>query len=75
MMEGNINANTSKMDWLSGDLPGVWRSFKQHCEFMFTGPLKGKSEDQLCNFDDLGMGERSRYLQHVDTHWRRVKET
>ena len=60
MMEGNINANTPKMDWLSGDLPGAWRSFKQHCEFMFGRPLKGKSEDQLCNYLMIWVGEKGR---------------
>ena len=67
MIEGNINANTPKMDWLSGDLPGAWRSFKQHCEFMFGGPLKGKSQDQLCNYLMTWVGEKGRDIYNTWT--------
>ena len=67
MMEGNINTNTPKMDWLSGGLPGAWRSFKQHCEFMFGGPHKGKSEDQLCNYLMIWVGEKGRDIYNTWT--------
>ena len=66
-MEGNINANTPKMDWLSGDLPGAWCLFKQHCQFMFGGPLKGKSEDQLCNYLMIWVGEKGRGIYNTWT--------
>jgi hypothetical protein len=37
--------STPKMDWISGDLPTALKSFKQHVQFMFDGPLKGKNEE------------------------------
>ena len=39
-----------KMDWESGDLPTAWKSFKQHVQFMFNEPLKGKNEETNCNY-------------------------
>jgi len=39
-MDRNSSAdNTPKMDWWSGDLPSVWKAFKQQCEFTFGGSL------------------------------------
>ena len=53
------------MDWSSGDLPGAWRSFKQHCKFMFGGPLKGKEEDEQCNYLMIWVGEKGRDIYNT----------
>ena len=36
---------TPHMDWESNNLPASWKKFKQHCELIFAGPLKQKSEE------------------------------
>ena len=59
-MEGFATTSTPKMDWSSGDLPAALKSFQQHCEFAFGGPLKGKSEEQRCNYLMLWVGEKGR---------------
>lgn len=51
-----------KMAWESQDLPSAFKSFKAHCEFMFGGPLKGKSEEQQCNYLMLWVGEKGRNI-------------
>ena len=62
-MGGNSSpGSTPKMDWLSGDLPSVWKAFKQHFEFTFGGPLKQKSEEVKCNYLMLWIGEKSREI-------------
>ena len=50
------------MAWESADLPGVFKSFKAHCEFMFGGPLEGKNEEQQCNYLILWVGEKERNI-------------
>lgn len=50
------------MAWESQDLPSAFKSFKAHCEFMFGGPLKGKSEEQQCNYLMLWVGEKGRNI-------------
>ena len=59
-MEGFTASSMPKMDWSSGDLPTAWKSSQQHCEFAFGGPLKGKSEEQRCNYLMLWVGEKGR---------------
>jgi hypothetical protein len=59
-MEGFPASNMPKMNWSSGDLPAAWKSFQQHCEFAFGGPLKGKSEEQRCNYLMIWVGEKGR---------------
>ena len=59
-MEGFPASNMPRMDWSSGDLPAAWKSFQQHCEFAFGGPLKGKSEEQRCNYLMIWVGEKGR---------------
>ena len=36
------------MDWERQDLEQSWKSFKQHVQFMFDGPLKKKDEEEKC---------------------------
>ena len=52
--------STLKMDWGSGDLPTAWKSFKQHVQFMFDGPLKGKNEETKCNYLMIWVGNKGR---------------
>lgn len=59
-MEGFSVPSSPKMDWSSGNLPAAWRSFQQHCEFTFGGPLKCKSEEQRCNYLMIWVGEKGR---------------
>lgn len=51
-----------KMDWSAGDLPTAFKNFKSHCEFMFGGPLKSKTEEEWCNYIMLWVGEKGREL-------------
>ena len=56
-MDGHSSAgSTPKMDWSRGDLPSAWKASKQHCEFIFGGPLKQKSEEVKCNYLMLWVG-------------------
>ena len=55
------------MDWTSADLPAAWRSFKQHCAFVFGGPLKAKSEEQMCNYLMIWVGEKGRDIYNTWT--------
>ncbi|CAC5365290.1 unnamed protein product [Mytilus coruscus] len=59
-MADGINARTPCMNWGSGDLPGTWKAFKTHCEFMFQGPLKKKQGDEKCAYLMIWVGEKGR---------------
>ena len=48
------------MDWASGDLPNAWKTFKQHCEFTFGGPLKQKVKKKRATFLMLWVGDKGR---------------
>ena len=50
------------MDWEKQDLEQSWKSFKQHVQFMFDGPLKKKDEEEKCAFLMLWVGEKGRSL-------------
>ena len=56
----DILGGTPKFNWESGDLPTTWKSFRQHAEFMFNGPLKKKTEEEKCNYLMLWIGEKGR---------------
>ena len=51
------NSKYPRMDWDAKDLPLAFKSFKEHCNFMFGGPLKSKSEEEKCNYVMLWAGE------------------
>ncbi|CAC5373014.1 unnamed protein product [Mytilus coruscus] len=59
-MADGINGRTPCMNWDSGDLPGTWKAFKTHCEFMFQGPLKKKQGDEKCTYLMIWVGEKGR---------------
>jgi len=47
-----------KLDWESGDLPTAWKTFRQHVQFTFDGPLKAKNEETKCNYLMLWVGDK-----------------
>ena len=51
-----------RMDWESKDLPNAFKRFKEHCQFMFGGPLDKKSEEAKCNYLMLWVGEKGRQI-------------
>ena len=55
-------AKFPRMDWDAKDLPLAFKSFKEHCNFMFGGPLKAKSEEEKCNYLMLWTGEKGRNI-------------
>ncbi|VDI15831.1 Hypothetical predicted protein [Mytilus galloprovincialis] len=59
-MADGINGRTPCMNWDSGDLPGTWKAFKTHCEFMFQGPLKKKQGDEKCAYLMIWVSEKGR---------------
>ena len=44
------------------DLEQSWKSFKQHVQFLFDGPLKKKDEEEKCAYLMLWVGEKGRSL-------------
>ena len=58
----SLVGNTPSMNWDSHDLEGQWKSFKQHVEFMFKGPLKEKSEEAKCSYLMIWVGEKGRNI-------------
>lgn len=55
------------MNWDSPNLPEAWRRFKQHAELMFSGPLKGKTEEEKCSYLLLWIGEKGRDVYNTWT--------
>jgi hypothetical protein len=39
------SATNPRMDWEARDLPTAFKKFKEHCDFMFGGPLEKKTEE------------------------------
>ena len=59
-MADGLTGRTPSMNWESGDLPGAWKAFKTHCDFMFQGPLKKKEADEKCAYLMIWVGEKGR---------------
>lgn len=57
-----LQGDHPKMDWGSHDLPTAFAKFKTHADFMFGGPLSGKTEEVQCNYLMLWVGEKGRNL-------------
>ena len=51
-----------RMDWEARDLPNAFKKFKEHCDFMFGGPLEKKTEEAKCNYLMLWVGEKGRQI-------------
>lgn len=56
------NAKYLYMDWDAKDLDTAFKSFKEHCNFMFGGPLKAKSDEEKCNYLMLWVGVKGRNI-------------
>ena len=58
------------MAWDATNLPEQWEKFKRHVELMFTGPLKGKSEEEKVSYLLLWVGDKGRDIRHT---WKDIK--
>ena len=55
------------MDWGSSNLAEAWKRFKVHCQLMFGGPLKSKSEEEHTNYLLIWIGEKGRDIYNSMT--------
>ena len=46
------------IDWNVTDLEVAWKAFKQHIHFMFSVPLKAKTEEEKCSYLMIWTGEK-----------------
>ena len=58
---------TPHMDRESNNLPASWTKFKQHCEVIFAGPLKQKSEEVKVTYLLLWIGDTGRDILNTWT--------
>ena len=49
-----------RMNWNALDQVKEWKRFKQHCQFVFDGPLAGKTEKVKVNYMMTWMGDKGR---------------
>ncbi|XP_021348815.1 uncharacterized protein K02A2.6-like [Mizuhopecten yessoensis] len=59
METGNMNCSP-KFNWETTDLVEEWRTFIQHAEFWFAGPMSTKSEEEKCNYLMIWIGGKGR---------------
>ena len=50
------------MNWDAKDLPGAFKAFKSHADFMFGGPLQKQTEAIKCNYLMIWAGEKGRAI-------------
>ncbi|CAG2214759.1 unnamed protein product [Mytilus edulis] len=55
-----LSGSHPKMDWEATDLVTAWKSFQQHTEFWFAGPLAKTAEAQKCNYLMIWIGNKGR---------------
>ncbi|XP_053389557.1 uncharacterized protein K02A2.6-like [Mercenaria mercenaria] len=48
------------MHWEDSNLPEAWEKFQRHAELVFSGPLKGKTEEEQISYLLLWVGEKGR---------------
>ena len=65
------NAKYPYMDWDAKDLETTFKSFKEHCDFIFGGPLKATSDEEKCNYLMLWVGVKGR---NVYSTWKLTKD-
>lgn len=58
----SLMGSSPTMNWESNDLEGSWKSFNQHVEFVFTGPLKSKTEAEKSAFLMIWVGDKGRNI-------------
>lgn len=56
-----------QMDWSNPQLHEAWKSFKQHIELIFSGPLANKDEKAKCSYLLLWIGEKGRSILNTWT--------
>ncbi|OWF39131.1 hypothetical protein KP79_PYT25202 [Mizuhopecten yessoensis] len=54
--------STPMMDWHSQDMEFSWKSFRQHVDCMFSGPLLVKTEPEKCAYLMIWSGEKGRNM-------------
>ena len=55
------------MNWEDSNLPESWKRFQQHCELIFSGPLKSKPDDVSSKYLLLWIGEKGRDIYNTWT--------
>ena len=50
------------MNWEVDSLEQSWKTFKNHVKFVFSGPLKEKSEEEKCSYLMIWVGEKGREI-------------
>ncbi|CAC5424355.1 unnamed protein product [Mytilus coruscus] len=55
-----LSGSHPKMNWEATDLVTAWKSFQQHTECWFAGPLAKTSEAQKCNYLMIWIGNKGR---------------
>ena len=55
-----LSGAVPRMDWEAQDLKSAWKTFKQHADFTFSGPLKEKSVPGQYLYLMLWVGEKGR---------------
>ena len=58
-----------RMDWSSADLPSTFRTFRQYCELIFKGPLRGARHIRPA----LDRAGRPKHIQHMGNDDSRTK--
>ena len=59
-MMNMLSGAVASMDCEAHYLEFAWKTFKQHANFIFSGPLKVKSEQEKCSFLFLLVAEKGR---------------
>ena len=74
-----------RMDWSSTDAPQAFKKFKSLCQLYFTGPLKGKSEEEQVSYLLIWSGEEGIELvstwsltadekKQLSTYWEKFED-
>ncbi|VDI40084.1 Hypothetical predicted protein [Mytilus galloprovincialis] len=58
-----LSGSHPKMDWEATDLVTAWKSFQQHTEFWFAGPLAKTAEAQKCNYLMIWIGNKGHWCK------------
>ena len=55
------------INWEATNLPDEWDKFQNHVELIFSGPLKGKNEEEQISYLLLWVGEQGRQIRKTWT--------
>ena len=56
-MGGLSGIEPPRMNWLATDLPTEFRSFRQYCELIFSGPFAEKGQSERVTYILLWVGQ------------------